>query len=180
MSLDGFYRGLAALAANPDLVRRCRASDQEWLLAFQLSPLERDRLQRMAANDGMEVTCSLYRSNRLAALLRTVPAVVDALGDQLRAEVTEFWISTPRSDMQFRTEGAAFCDFVRDRHADDRRLVEVVASAATALADRYDGPPATPSSVSRSRASGAELLSGEKTETDEDSKHEELLHNCRD
>jgi hypothetical protein len=138
MSLDGFYRGLAALASNPELVRRSRTGDQDWLLAFELSPTELDRLKIMACDDGMEVMCSLYRANRLTALLRTVPSLVEALGNRLREEVTEFWRATPRSDMQFRTEGAAFCDFVRGRLPDDGDIARAVVFAETALVDRYD------------------------------------------
>jgi hypothetical protein len=107
VSLDGFYRALAALASDPGLVRGIRGGESDWLLGFELSPLEVGRLEVMARHDGMEVTCSLYRSNRLTALLRTVPTLVEALGDRLGAEVTQFWIATPRTDMQFRTEGAA-------------------------------------------------------------------------
>jgi hypothetical protein len=79
----------------------------------------------------------LYRSNRLAALIRTVPGVVDALGDGLRAEVDAFWLATPRSDMQFRSEGATFCAFVRGRHPHDRSLMKAVRVAEADLSDRY-------------------------------------------
>ena len=40
--------------------------------------------------------------------------------------------------MQFRTEGAAFCDFVRTRHPDDHYLIESAAAAEATLGDRYD------------------------------------------
>lgn len=142
MSLDGFYRGVAALASNPDLVRRSRSGDEDWLHAFDLTPLEGDRLRQMARDPGMEVLCSLYRSNRLTALLRTVPTVVEALGARLRAEVDAFWASTPRPDMQFRTEGLAFCDFVRARYPLDLDLNSVVMSAERILLFNYDADPA--------------------------------------
>ena len=153
MSLEGFYRGLGALASNPDLVRRSRDGDFSWVGAFDLSPLELDRLRIMASDDGMAVTCSLYRSNRLTALVRTVPTVVEALGTRLGEVVTEFWIATPRSDMQFRTEGAGFCDFARSRYPDDDDLVAVVEAAETVLVDRYDRAP---------RAGGAQFRSGSR------------------
>jgi len=67
------------------------------LLALTEGDLE--RLEEMAHDPRMSVMCSLYRSNRLTALVRTVPAVVEVLGDRLSDEVTEFWRITPRTDI---------------------------------------------------------------------------------
>lgn len=138
MSLDGFYRGLAAMAGDPDLVRRSRTGDDGWLLGFDLSSIELERLSIMARDDGMEVICSLYRSSRLTALMNTVPSVVRALGDRLFATASEFWASTPREDLQFRTEGAAFCDFVSTRFPADASLIAVVDAALAQLVDLFD------------------------------------------
>jgi hypothetical protein len=141
MSLDGFYRGLAAMAGDPDLARHSRAGDDGWLLAFDLTSIELDRLSIMARDDGMEVICSLYRANRLTALVNTVPSVVRALGDRMSATASEFWAVTPRVDIQFRTEAVAFCDFVSTRFPGDRALLAVVDSARAQLLDFYDTDP---------------------------------------
>jgi len=137
VSLDGFYQGLAALAADPELARGSRAGDREWLRAFDLSPEESGRLVTMAADNGMEVLCSLYRSNRLTALVGTVPGVVYGLGERLDGALSVFWKQVPRSDMQFRTESLAFCDFVRDRYPDDGALQEALAAAGASVIDHY-------------------------------------------
>jgi hypothetical protein len=138
VSLDSFYCALAALASDPELVRRIRRGDAGSLDAFGLSPLEHDRVETMARRGGMEVLCSLYRANRLTPLVRTVPAVVDALGDRLEQTVAEFWKATPRVDMQWRTETVAFCDFVEQRYKDESALVEIASTARESVIDYYD------------------------------------------
>lgn len=138
MSLDGFYRGLAAMVADPRLVRRSRQGDNQWLDAFELTNLERARLCTMAGDGRIEVMCSLYRSNRLTALVRTVPALVDALGERLEATVTEFWVSFSRPDLQWRTEAIAFCDFVDERYRDETDLRATAAAARNAVVSYYD------------------------------------------
>jgi hypothetical protein len=86
----------------------------------------------------MEVMCSLYRSNRLTALINTVPSVVGALGDRLAATASEFWATSPRADLQFLTEARTFCDFVSTRFPTDHRLLAVVAESRTRLMQLYD------------------------------------------
>ena len=144
ISLDGFYSGLAALIGDPDLIRRCRDGDQDWLFAFDLSPAEFERLVIMSRRDGMEIMCSLYRANRLSALVNSVPTVVRALGDRLGTTLSEFWISAPGPDMQFRTEGADFCEFVRARYPDDKILNGIITNAENSLTTHYGSGNAPP------------------------------------
>ena len=145
MSLDGFYHGVAALAADPDLVRRCRGGDRGWLASYDLTDPETERLVTMAQADGMEVLCTLYRSSRLTALVGVIPTVVEALGERLNDTATAFWRQVPRSDMQFRTECLGFCGFVRERFPGDEALRAVVADAERSVVGHYDrsgpGPP---------------------------------------
>ena len=135
MSLGGFYTALARMVGDPELVRRVRrdglAGSGFDLLALTDGDLE--RLEQMAHDPRMSVMCSLYRSNRLTALVRTVPAVVEALGDRLSDEVTEFWRITPRTDMQFISEAEEFCDFVRARHGDDPAIAAAIAESEAGL-----------------------------------------------
>jgi hypothetical protein len=138
VSLDSFYRAVAAMVSDPEIVRSIRRGDDHCLAAFDLTPLEHQRLTKMAEQGAMEVLCSLYRANRLTPLVRTVPTVVDALGDRLGATVTDFWTSSPRVDMQWRTEALAFCDFVERKYAGDPALVEASKAARGAVIDHYD------------------------------------------
>ncbi len=141
MSLDSFYRALAALACDPELVRRVRRGDDDSLAAFNLSPIQRERVETMARDGGMEVLCSLYRANRLTALVRTVPTVVDTLGARLGESVTEFWTSTPRMDMQWRTEAVAFCDFIERKYPNEPALIDAASDDRDAVIDYYDAGP---------------------------------------
>ncbi len=127
---------MARLIADTSLLVRARRGDVGWLDGEDLEPLERQRLTDMAVDDRMEVLCSLYRSNRLTALVRTVPEVVEALGEGLGAVVSEYWRITPRTDLQFRSEGAAFCRYV-SATTGDARLAAIADDAERALADRY-------------------------------------------
>lgn len=138
MSLDAFYAGLAALVADPELVRRVRRGDGDALADATLTSQERSRLVRIAGDPRMDVMCSLYRSNRLTALVRTVPVVVVALDDRLGMVLTDFWRDHPRTDMQFRSEADAFCEFVRARFPDDAALVEATRRAEHDLHERYE------------------------------------------
>lgn len=138
MSLDAFYRGLAALVADPELVRRMRRGDHEHLDHAALTARESARLVTIAGDPRMDVMCSLYRSNRLTALVRTVPAVVDALGDRLAGVLGDFWRDHPRTDMQFRSEADAFCEFVRSRFPADEALTALIRAAQRALHERYE------------------------------------------
>jgi hypothetical protein len=126
MSLERFQATLARVIADTTLIVRIRSGDLAWLGDTDLDPTEQHRLASMCLDDRMEVLCSLYRSNRLTALIRTVPEVVEALGDQLSDVLTDFWQKTPRTDMQFFTEGYGFCRFL-DTNCDDpgiKRAVE--------------------------------------------------------
>jgi hypothetical protein len=95
----------------------------------------------MAADPRMAVLCSLYRSNRLTALVRTVPTLVDALGDDLRRVLDAYWTRNPRPDMQFASEAQAFCSFVDSLAVGDVRLQEIVRRAQDDLDARYPIAP---------------------------------------
>ena len=141
MSRDAFYTALATMVSDPEAVRRLRAGDQQGLAPLNLEPLDRDRLLVMAADPRMSVLCSLYRSNRLTALVRTVPTLVDALGDDLRSILDAYWAQNPRPDMQFASEAREFCSFVDSRAVGDVGLQEIVRRARDTLDARYPTAP---------------------------------------
>lgn len=142
MSLNAFYTGLARLVADPELVRAVRADGAGALGdAGALSAVELERLAVMATDPRMSVMCSLYRSNRLTALVRTVPAVVSELGGRLSEAVTDFWRVTPRTDMQFLSEAQDFCRYVRARFPNDAALVAATDTAEAELRSWFAAAP---------------------------------------
>ncbi len=124
------------MVADPELIIRARSNDLDWLNHPDLEDHERDRLIMMASDERIEVLCSLYRSNRLTALVRTVPGLVEALGPDLDAVVSAFWRATARTDLQYRSEGEALCRFVM-KNVDDPELIDAAAAALDALRTRY-------------------------------------------
>jgi hypothetical protein len=138
VSLSAFYGKLARLVGDPELVRRVRGGDVDWLRDGDVTALEADRLAAMAADPRFAVLCSLYRSNRLTALVRTVPSVVVALGDRLSETVTEFWRESAPNGMQFRSEAESFCAHVRRQHPDDLNMQRIVDQAEIDLVGLYE------------------------------------------
>lgn len=138
MSLDRFYAEFARLISDPEAVRRTRRGDLGALDLDGLTEGELSRLKSMAADAGMEVMCSLYRSNRLTALVRTVPSLVLALRDDLSDIVTDFWREHARTDMQFRSEAESFCAYIRRRYPADPTIQRAVDRAEAQLAERYE------------------------------------------
>ena len=139
MSLEQFQLAFARLVSDPNLVgsvRRGEPGPQFSRQMDQLDEIERRRITAMADDPRMDVLCALYRSNRLTALVRTVPALVDALGDRLSDTVTTFWREIPRHDLQFKSEGTAFCSFVADT-SNDVELQRAAFEAQAELDARY-------------------------------------------
>lgn len=139
MSLDGFHRAFAALMRDPGLTLATRRDGIGWADSLDLTDDERRRLVAMAADPRMEVVCSLYRSNRLTALVGAMPALVEALGPRLGPVASAFWVEHDRTDLQFRTEGEAFCRFVAARYPHDGALQAAVAAALADVRAGYDG-----------------------------------------
>jgi hypothetical protein len=137
--LEQFQVALAQLVADPRLVIELRRDPAGTWATELLEPLndrDRERLVAMAEDPRIEVLCSLYRSNRLTALVRTVPQLVDSLGSALDATVSRFWREVPRRDLQFLSEGRAFCRFVAAT-SDERAMVTAAIAAESSLAGHY-------------------------------------------
>jgi hypothetical protein len=107
---------------DPELTLATQRDGIEWAPSLALTDDERGRLLATAADPRMEVVCSLYRSNRLTALVRTLPLLVEALGGRLGPVISDFWIEQDRTELQVRTEAEVFCRFVAARFPDDREL----------------------------------------------------------
>lgn len=118
------------MVASPSLVVAVLNGRPEALEPYELTPRERRRLEAVAAQPGMEVNCTLYRSNRLTPIVMSLPYTCFILGDRLRWIAGRFWDSHP-TDLQFRTEVERFAAFlrelVRSAELDEPLLMDVLA-----------------------------------------------------
>jgi hypothetical protein len=112
MSLLGFQRALADMIASPALAVAVGAGHADALDSYELTPRERMRLDVVATQPGMEVSCTLYRANRLTPIVMLLPYTCFILGDRIKAIAERFWMDSP-TDMQFRNEIDSFAGFLR-------------------------------------------------------------------
>jgi hypothetical protein len=120
MSLLGFQLALADLSSSVELCARVQADPGTALAEYELTPVERRRLESVARQKGTRVNVALYRHNRLVTLVTVLPGTIHLLGGQARAVVDEFW-PTRGWDRNMRREAQHFAAFVR-RMLDDGRL----------------------------------------------------------
>jgi hypothetical protein len=115
MSLADFQRALTDLTASPAL---CRAVRRDATMLGQLYPLtrlEQDRLADIAASNGMEANCMIYRANRLAPVALNCPELCAALGDDLNRLISAYWYAEPTTNVHFLVETERFCAFLAGR-----------------------------------------------------------------
>lgn len=128
MSLAGFQRAFADLAASPALVEAVRTDAAAALAGRDLSPRELARLAHVAGQPGMAAQCSLYRITRLAALNSVLPLTLGALRPVLRQLVDPYWDSNPVHEVRFAVEARRFLAFLDV----ERDLLGAAAGAAAA------------------------------------------------
>ena len=114
MSLADFQRALADMVAAPDLALAVRNGAAGALDGYDLSARERSRLETVAAQPGMDVSCTLYRSNRLVPIALLLPYTCFVLGERIRDVAVAFWSTSP-TDLQFAGEVDRFAAFLRER-----------------------------------------------------------------
>jgi hypothetical protein len=114
MSLLGFQRAMADLAASPELCRRVRADAEPALAGYDLTPLEQRRVASVAAQRGMVINCRMHRSNRISSILTLLRGTVFLLGKQLRDTADRFWAEYPTPDFTTRREIRRFTTWLMD------------------------------------------------------------------
>jgi hypothetical protein len=143
MSLEGFQRAFAEIVASPALCVELRG-DETWLDRFDLDARERRRLLAMAWHRGMSHNCTLYRSNRLTPIARSLPGTCIQLGARLTAELEAFWASEPDSELQFKREAERFARFLLRRLHDgglvDASIAEEVRTEMHTLERQFAAP----------------------------------------
>lgn len=113
--LVAFQQALAELVGSPELVAEFRRRPELLAERYDLTPVEQGRLATMVAHKGMKANMVLYRANRLAPIALNLPGLCEALGQQLRPLLWEYWKANPRSDVHFLVEADRFRSFVVER-----------------------------------------------------------------
>lgn len=112
MSLLGFQLALADISASVEMCARVAADPDAALAGYELTPLERRRIEFAAGQKGMRVNVALYRYNRIITLVTVLPGTLHLLGGEGRAVADEFW-AQGGPDRNMRREAQRFAAFVR-------------------------------------------------------------------
>jgi hypothetical protein len=113
--LEQFQRAFADLTASPELVKSVRKKPGMLRERYDLSEREWRQLVSIVDQPGMECNCILYRANRLAPVVESVPELCTALGTRLRSLLSEFWARNPQRDDNYLIEVHDFCGFVLEK-----------------------------------------------------------------
>ncbi|SKD08069.1 hypothetical protein SAMN05660461_4020 [Chitinophaga ginsengisegetis] len=112
MSLLSFQKALTDLIASPQLCLQLRNNPAAVLSRYDLTSREQRRLQTVVYQQGMSVSCTLYRVNRITPIYTMLPYTCFLLGEQLMPVIEEFWAIDNRSDLQFKREINIFGEFL--------------------------------------------------------------------
>jgi hypothetical protein len=115
--LSEFQQALADLTASPELCIRARQDASMLRERYELTDREWSRLAGIVNHKGMECACIVYRANSLAPLALNIPRTCKALGHNLRAVVSEFWMAVPETNVHFFIETERFCRFLETKLA---------------------------------------------------------------
>jgi hypothetical protein len=119
MSLLMFQRALVELTLTPQKARALRLGDENVLAGFELTDLERDRLEAVVNQRGMSVSCSLSRGNRLEMIFQSFPMTCVLLKPVLRELVDELWEDIQPANYQLAGEETAFAALLSRKLAAD-------------------------------------------------------------
>jgi hypothetical protein len=112
MSLLSFQKALTDLIASPQLCLQLRNEPAAILSRYDLTSREQRRLQTVVYQQGMSVSCTLYRVNRITPIYTMLPYTCFLLGEQLMPVIEAFWAIDNRSDLQFKREINIFGEFL--------------------------------------------------------------------
>lgn len=114
MSREDYQRAMGDLLRSPAQCSLLRSSASAAMEGYDLTPVERQRLQEIARHRGMEVNCMLYRASRLVGIMRRLPLTVGLLGPALRDIFDAYLEACPDAPAAFDQEARAFAHFVAE------------------------------------------------------------------
>ena len=115
MTLLAFQQALCELIGSPDLCLQTREDPEPFLVRYDLSARERERLTEIVWQKGMSTNCTLYRSNRITPIYTLLHYTCVTLGDRLGATLDAYWAATELRDLEFKHEIHRFARFLGDQ-----------------------------------------------------------------
>lgn len=113
MSLLGFQQALSQLVMSPEFCSKVLTDPERALSAFDLTPLEHQRLAVLAQSPGLGIGTMIHRSFRLSMLVSTLPKTCTLLEFQdLKQTVHAYWHTQPPRNFYYEQEAARFGEFV--------------------------------------------------------------------
>ena len=116
--LNDFQQALAEITASPRLCVAVRRNPELLAERYQLSEREQRQVLATANHPSMECTCSLYRANRLAPLVRNLPRTIAALTERLEPVLNDYWEAHPWPHRYGSLESERFCRWLEPLTAD--------------------------------------------------------------
>jgi hypothetical protein len=128
MSLQAFQSGMLRLIADPVFRDRVIADGGAALAALELTDLERQRLQTIAADRGLDINRTLHKGFRLGKLRALLPMTCRLLGARrLAQQLSGFWAHCPPASFSFIPEALEFCAWLMQHKPRVRYLDDVMA-----------------------------------------------------
>jgi len=115
LTLRAFQHALSELVASPASCLDVRAGRGEFFGRFDLSQSEKQRLREVVWQQGMSVSCSMYRSNRVTPIYTLLNFTCFLLGDKLKEELEGYWASSELIDLQYKEEIERFGQYLKRR-----------------------------------------------------------------
>lgn len=113
MSLLGFQQALSELVMSPEFCSTVKTDPEQTLSAFDLTPLEYQRLAILATQPGLSIGTMIHRSFRLSMIVHTLPKTCMLLEFHGLKEIMHwYWRTQLPRNFYFEQEAARFGEFM--------------------------------------------------------------------
>lgn len=113
MSLLSFQQALSELVMSPEFCSKVKNDFEQALSAFDLTPLEHQRLAILATQPGLGIGTMIHRSLRLSVLVSTLPKTCTVLESQNFKEIMhEYWRTQLSRNFYYKQEATRFGEFI--------------------------------------------------------------------
>ncbi len=117
MAIGEFQRALADMTLDTRLAAAVRSNGTAALEDYSLTEREERRLETVARQPGMSLTCTLARANRFGPIHNAFPMTCVLLEAQLKALLDELWHKHRPDNYQLAGEDTAFAELIENKLA---------------------------------------------------------------